>query len=381
MPVQKLNRAIMYRAYPTPEQQVLLSKTFGCVRFVWNHMLMDAQQFLNEAGKFFIPTPAKYKKEFPFLKEVDSLALANAQLDLKEARKKHREDPKSCGAPKLKSKRKSKMSYTTNNQKTCRKDGTIKDTIYVVGNLVHLPKVGDVKVKRHREPEANWVLKSATVSCTCSGKYFISLLYEFEKDIQPIKPTKETSLGLDYSSHDFYVDSNGNVANYPRFYRQSETKLARAQRRLSRMQFGSHHYDKQLYRVRVLQEHTANQRKNFCHTVSTAIAKQYDAVFVEDINLRGLAGSLKLGKSTNDNGFGMFRTMLEYKLASQGKTFAKIDKWYPSSKTCSVCGFIKDDLTLADRVWTCSACGTTHNRDHNAAINIRTVGLLGLYPA
>ena len=114
MPVQKLNRAIMYRAYPTPEQQVLLSKTFGCVRFVWNHMLMDAQQFLNEAGKFFIPTPAKYKKEFPFLKEVDSLALANTQLDLKEARKKHREDPKSCGAPKLKSKRKSKMSYTTN---------------------------------------------------------------------------------------------------------------------------------------------------------------------------------------------------------------------------------------------------------------------------
>lgn len=371
----------MYRAYPTPEQQVLLSKTFGCVRFVWNHMLMDAQQFLNEAGKFFIPTPAKYKKEFPFLKEVDSLALANTQLDLKEARKKHREDPKSCGAPKLKSKRKSKMSYTTNNQKTCRKDGAIKNTIYVVGNLVHLPKIGDVKINKHREPEANWVLKGATVSCTRSGKYFVSLLYEFEKDIQPIKPTKETSLGLDYSSHDFYVNSNGDVANCPRFYRRSEAKLARAQRRLSRMQFGSHHYDKQLYKVRVLQEHIANQRKNFCHTVSTAIAKQYDAVFVEDINLRGLAGSLKLGKSTNDNGFGMFRTMLEYKLASQGKTFAKIDKWYPSSKTCSVCGFIKDDLTLADRVWTCSACGTTHNRDHNAAINIRTVGLLGLYPA
>lgn len=326
MPVQKLNRAIMYRAYPTPEQQVLLYKTFGCVRFVWNHMLMDAQRFLEEAGAFFIPTPAKYKTEFSFLKEVDSLALANAQLDLKNANKRHREDPKAVGSP-------------------------------------------------------NWVLKGATVSCTRSGKYFISLLYEFEKDIQPIKPTKETSLGLDYSSHDFYVDSNGDVANHPRFYRQSEAKLARAQRRLSRMQFGSHHYDKQLYKVRILQERIANQRKNFCHTASTAIAKQYDAVFVEDINLRGLAGSLKLGKSTNDNGFGMFRTMLEYKLTSQGKTFAKIDKWYPSSKTCSVCAFIKDDLTLADRVWTCSACGTTHNRDHNAAINIRNVGLLGLYPA
>ena len=381
MPVQKLNRAIKYRACPTPTQQVLLAKTFGCVRFVWNRMLTDAQQFLNEAGTFFIPTPAKYKKEFPFLKEVDSLALANTQLDLKEARKKYRENPKSHGAPKLKSKRKSKMSYTTNNQKKCRKDGTIRNTIYVVGNLVHLPKVGDVKVKKHCEPGINWVLKAATISCTRSGKYFISLLYEFEEDIQPIAPTKEMSLGLDYSSHDFYVDSNGNVANYPRFYRQSEEKLAKEQRKLSHMQFGSHHYNKQLHKVRVLQEHIANQRKNFCHTVSTAIVKQYDAVFVEDINLRGLAGSLKLGKSTNDNGFGMFRTMLEYKLTSKGKTFAKIDKWYPSSKTCSVCGFVKDDLTLADRAWTCSACGTAHNRDHNAAINIRNVGLLGPYPA
>lgn len=381
MPVQKLNRAIMYRAYPTPEQQVLLSKTFGCVRFVWNHMLMDAQQFWDEAGVFFIPTPAKYKNEFPFLKEIDSGALCNAQLDLKEARKRHREDPKNVGVPTLKSKRKSKMSYTTNVHSYVKKDGQLVKTLELTEDAVHLPKVGFVKIKKHRSPGNGWQLKAATVSCTRSGKYFISLLYEFEKDIHSIKPTKENSLGLDYSSHDFYVDSNGNVANYPRFYRRSEEKLARAQRRLSRMQFGSHHYDKQLYKVRILQEHIANQRKNFCHTVSTAIAKQYDAVFVEDINLRGLAGSLKLGKSTNDNGFGMFRTMLEYKLTSQGKTFAKIDKWYPSSKTCSVCGFIKDDLTLADRFWTCSACGTTHNRDHNAAINIRNVGLLGLYPA
>ena len=381
MPVQKLNRAIMYRAYPTPEQQVLLSKTFGCVRFVWNHMLMDAQQFWDEAGVFFIPTPAKYKNEFPFLKEIDSGALCNAQLDLKEARKRHREDPKNVGVPTLKSKRKSKMSYTTNVHSYVKKDGQLVKTLELTEDAVHLPKVGFVKIKKHRSPGNGWQLKAATVSCTRSGKYFVSLLYEFEKDIQPIKPTKETSLGLDYSSHDFYVDSNGDVANYPRFYRQSEAKLARAQRRLSRMQFGSHHYDKQLYKVRVLQEHIANQRKNFCHTASTAIAKQYDAVFVEDINLRGLAGALKLGKSTNDNGFGMFRTMLEYKLTSQGKTFAKTDKWYPSSKTCSVCGFIKNDLTLADRVWTCSACGTTHNRDHNAAINIRNVGLLGLYPA
>ena len=380
MPTVKLNRAIKYRAYPTEGQAVLLAKTFGCVRFVWNRMLTDAQTFLNETGVLFIPTPAKYKKEFPFLKEVDSLALANTQLDLKAANKRHLDDKK-VGAPQLKSKHKSKMSYTTNNQAMHCKDGSFKDTIFVVGNIVHLPKVGNLKIKKHCSPKDDWRLKAATVSCTRTGKYFISLLYEFEEDIQLVAATKENSLGLDYSSHDFYVDSNGDVANYPRFYRKAETKLAKEQRKLSHMKYGSNNYNQQLQKIRLLQEHTANQRKNFCHTLSTAIAKQYDAVFVEDINLRGMAGSLKLGKSTNDNGFGMFRTMLEYKLTSQGKTFVKIDRWYPSSKTCSVCGLIKDDLTLADRSWTCSGCGTTHNRDRNAAINIRNVGLLGLYPA
>lgn len=380
MPTVKLNRAIKYRAYPTEGQAVLLAKTFGCVRFVWNRMLTDAQTFLNETGVFFIPTPAKYKKEFPFLKEVDSLALANTQLDLKAANKRHLDDKK-VGAPQLKSKHKSKMSYTTNNQAMHCKDGSFKGTIFVVGNIVHLPKVGNLKIKKHCSPKDDWRLKAATVSCTRTGKYYISLLYEFGEDIQPVAATKEKSLGLDYSSHDFYVDSNGDVANYPRFYRKAETKLAKEQRKLSHMKYGSNNYNQQLQKIRLLQEHTANKRKNFCHTLSTAIAKQYDAVFVEDVNLRGMAGSLKLGKSTNDNGFGMFRTMLEYKLTSQGKTFAKIDRWYPSSKTCSVCGLIKDDLTLADRSWTCSGCGTTHNRDHNAAINIRNVGLLGLYPA
>ena len=381
MAVVKLNRAIQYRAYPTEAQAVLLAKTFGCVRFVWNRMLMDAQQFLNEAGTFFVPTPAKYKKEFPFLKEVDSGALCNTQLDLQDANDNHLESPKTVGAPRLKSKRKSKMSYTTNIHSYKTKDGSVVHTLALGYEAIKLPKIGWVKIKKHRQPGADWILKGATVSCTRSGKYFISLLYEFEKDIQSVVPTKEKSLGLDYSSHDFYVDSNGEVANYPRFYRQSEEKIAKEQRKLSRMKVGSKNYNEQLHKVQLLHEHIANQRKNFCHTVSAAIAKRYDAVFVEDINLRGLAGSLKLGKSTNDNGFGMFRTMLEYKLTSQGKTFAKIDKWYPSSKTCSVCGLVKDDLTLADRSWTCSSCGTTHNRDHNAAINIRNLGLLGLYPA
>ncbi len=345
-------------------------------------MLMDAQQFLNEAGTFLSLRPLSTKKEFPFLKEVDSGALCNTHsLTYRMLITVIWKVLKLLALPDLKSKRKSKMSYTTNIHSYKTKDGSVVYTLALGYEAIKLPKIGWVKIKKHRQPDVGWTLKGATVSCTRSGKYFISLLYEFEKDIQPVVPTKETSLGLDYSSHDFYVDSNGKVANYPQFYRQSEEKLAKEQRKLSRMKVGSHNYDEQLHKVQLLHEHIANQRKNFCHTTSAAIAKQYDAVFVEDINLRGLAGSMKLGKSTNDNGFGMFRAMLEYKLTSQGKTFAKIDKWYPSSKTCSVCGFIKDDLTLADRVWTCSACDTTHNRDHNAAINIRNVGLLGLYPA
>ena len=330
-----MNRAIKYRLYPTTEQIIMFTKTFGCCRKVYNLMLSDKIESYKSTGKFASVTPAKYKEDYPYLKEVDSLALANTQLDLKAANKRHLDDKK-VGTPQLKSKHKSKMSYTTNNQAMHCKDGSFKDTIFVVGNIVHLPKVGNLKIKKHCSPKDNWRLKAATVSCTRTGKYFISLLYEFEEDIQPVAATKEKSLGLDYSSHDFYVDSNGDVANYPRFYRKAETKLAKEQRKLSHMKYGSNNYNQQLQKIRLMQEHTANQRKNFCHTLSTAIAKQYDAVFVEDINLRGMAGSLKLGKSTNDNGFGMFRTMLEYKLTSQGKTFVKIDRWYPSSKTVFV---------------------------------------------
>lgn len=379
MPAVVMNRAIKYRAYPNDQQAELFAKTFGCVRFVWNRMLNDAQDFEDAAGVFFVPTPAKYKKEFPFLKEVDSLALANTQLSLHEARSKFLEEP-NAGAPKFKSKKKCKAKYTTNCVMNKKKSGAESPTITLGYDFVHIPKVGDVKINKHRLPGKDWKVKSATIERTKTGKYFISVLFEFTKEVTPVAVKEENALGLDYSSHDFYVDSNGDAANYPRFYRKSEEKLAKEQRKLSRMKYGSKNYEKQLHKVQLLHEKIADQRKNFCHTLSAAIAKQYDAVYVEDLNLRNLARSLKLGKSTNDNGFGMFRVMLQYKLEAQGKTFAKVDKWYPSSKTCHICGFVKKDLTLADRVWTCSGCGTEHNRDHNAAINIRHVGFLGAYP-
>jgi len=175
---------------------------------------------------------------------------------------------------------------------------------------------------------------------TPTGKYFISVLYEFTEDIQPA-PIQE-ALGLDYSSPSFYVDSNGCVAEYPRYYRQTEARLALAQQKLARMKPGSNNYNKQKLRIARIHEKIANQRKDFCHALSAAIAKRYDAVFVEDIDLRGLAGTLSLGKSTNDNGFGMFRDMLEYKLAERGKTFLKVERHY--RKNTSTFGFWSSDL-------------------------------------
>ena len=192
-------------------------------------------------------------------------------------------------------------------------------------------------------------------------------------------PNKDRAIGLDYSSPDFYVDSDGNDAGVPHFYRTMEAKLAREQRRLSKMTKGSNNYAKQKIKVDKLHRKIANQRKDFCHKLSRKIANSYDAVCVEDIDLRAMSRSLNLGKSTTDNGFGMFRVFLQYKLERQGKYFVVIDKWFPSSKTCNHCGYINRELQLSDRVWVCPHCGEVILRDPNAAKNILEEGLGILY--
>jgi putative transposase len=185
---------------------------------------------------------------------------------------------------------------------------------------------------------------------------------------------KNKAIGLDYASHSFYVDNQNREADYPKFYRIALDKLAKEQRKLSLMKYSSNNYYKQKLKVAKLHEHIANQRKDFIHKLSTKLANEYDYICVEDINMQNMAQSLKLGKSTNDNGFGMFRVILGYKLSERGKMLVKIDKWFPSSKMCRFCGNINKELTLDDRVWTC-VCGAIINRDENAAINIMNVGL------
>lgn len=370
-----LNRSIQYRIYPDANQEELIQKTFGCVRFIWNQELSDEQEFYAATGKHFIPTPACYKKEYEFLKEVDSLALANVQLNLKRAFQEFFKGSKKHGHPNYKSKKKSKKSYTTN----CIY-GKGQPTIRLEKNAIRLPKIGVIRANLHRLPVSGWKLKSATVSQTKSGKYYCSVLFEFEVETPvEILPDDKNTIGLDYSSPKFYVDNNGHSPDKERWLRKAEEKLAHEQRLLSNMQYGSKNYQKQVRKIARIHEHIANQRKDFAHKESRRIANAYGAVCVEDLDLRTLSQTLKLGKSTTDNGFGMFRSFLAYKFAEQGKYLIKIDKWFPSSKNCCFCGKKNKDLKLDDREWICPHCGQLVPRDEGAAKNIKKEGLIQFY--
>ena len=360
-----MNKAYKFRAVPNIEQRVLFAKTVGCARFVYNHMLADKIAHYKKTGKMLHNTPAQYKAEFPFLREVDSMALCNAQMQVQTAYKNFFRD-KSIGFPKFHSKKSSRRSYTTN---------CINGNISVVDNGLKLPKMGLVRVKFHRQIPKNHRIKSVTFIQDPSGKYYVSILTEYEADIPERTLGTDKALGLDYSSPHFYVDSQGVEADMPHFYRQSEQGLAREQRKLSKMVKGSSNYQKQKRRVALAYEKVRNQRKDWQHKRSRELADKWDIICVEDINYKGMSGSLRLGKATQDNGFGQFRTFLSYKMAEQGKKLITIDKWFPSSKLCRHCGYINDGLKLSDRVWVCPSCGETILRDENAAINIRNTGV------
>lgn len=373
-----MKKAFKYRICPSKEQEILINKTFGCVRFVYNRMLANRkgiyEQFKDDKEALKqqkILLPADYKKEFEWLKEVDSLALANAQLHLQTAYKNFFRD-KSVGFPKFKSKHHDKKSYTTNNQ-----GGTIR---LIDSKTIRLPKLKDVRIKLHRSLPKESVIKSATISKTPTGKYYVSILVEVEANIKLVEPTPETVLGLDYSSPSLFVDSEANLADYPKFYRKAEEKLKKAQRKLSKRKKGSKNREKQRLKVAKLHEKVANQRKDFLHRLSRQIANAYTAVAIEDLNMRGMAQGIHLAKSTNDNGFGMLKTFLAYKLEEQGKQLVVIDKWFPSSKRCRFCQNKNKELTLSDRTWVCHHCGAELDRDVNAAINIKNEGcrMLGI---
>ena len=322
-----MNKAYKFRIYPNEEQRILIAKTFGCVRFIYNKMLGDKIEYYNQAKEKLNNTPAQYKTALPWLKEVDSLALANAQMNLQDAYNNFFRDKK-VGFPKFKSKKGSKRSYTTN---------CVNGNIIVSDGMIRLPKLGFVKMKQHRNIPDDYKLKAVTVSQNAGGKYFASILFD---------------------------------------YRLSEKKLKREQRKLSKMVKGSKNREKQRIKVAKLHEKVSNQRKDFLHKQSRQIANVYDCVCIENLNMQAMAQSLNFGKSVSDNGWGMFTAFLKYKLEELGKRLVKIDKFFASSQICNVCGYQNPDTKdLSVREWTCPCCKAHHNRDINAAINIRNEGI------
>lgn len=356
----KSRKAFKYRLYPNVQQRISLGRTFGCVRFVYNHMLADKIEHYGKTKENLAVTPAQYKDEFPWLREVDSLALANAQLNLQTAYKNFFERPET-GFPKFKSKKTRRYSYTTN---------MVNGNIRFEGNRIRLPKVGEVRIVMHRPIPDGYKVKSVTVEHTPSGRYYASILCEYEW--QPVNKPLETFIGLDYSMPELYVDSDGHEPQYPKYYRQAEQRLAREQRKLSHMTKGSNNYVKQRIKVARIHEKVASQRKDFLDKRSHELANAYDCVGVEDLNMQAMGKSLNYGKSVHDNGWGMFTRMLDYKLREKGGRLVKVDRFFPSSQLCHNCEFknpaVKD---LSVREWDCPQCHSHNDRDTNAAQNLR----------
>ena len=358
------------RLYPTPAQAELFEKTFGCCRYIWNQMLSDQQRFYIETGKFFIPTPAKYKSGAPFLKEVDNQALIQEHNKLNQAFRVFFKNPENFGYPKFKRKKDDRDSFTV-----CNHVMGPSETVYTTKDGLRMTKAGIVRAKFPRRPQGWWKLKRVTIDRTRSGKYYGYILYECpEKKPEPVVPTPETTVGLKYSMAHFYVADTGEMADPPRWLKQSQEKLARIQQRLNRMRPGSKNYQETVQKYRLLHEHIANQRRDFIHKESRRIANAWDAVCVRDTDLAELSRRLRHAH-VMDSGFGMFRECLKSKLERQGKAYIVVDRFAPAAKTCHFCGHVNEELTTRRRTWTCPSCGAAVCREVNTARNLRDFGI------
>lgn len=361
-------KAYKFRLYPNEEQKQLFAKTFGCSRAIWNMMLADKIKYYEETGGILYNTPAQYKKEFPWLKEVDSLALANVQLNLQKAYKNFFQS--GFGFPNFKKKNHS-QSYKTNNQ---------KGRLAIEKGYINLPKVGWVRVKAHRQIKG--IIKSATISMTPTGKYYVSILCETE--IVAL-PKTNSSAGIDLGISDFAILSTGEKIGNERFLKQLSEKLAKEQRILSRRALAakkvgrklseSKNYQKQRVKVAKIHEKIVNMRRDFLHKLSTYLVKNHDLLCIEDLSSKNLMKNHKLARAIGDVSWSEFVRMLEYKANWYEKQVSKISRWYPSSQLCSDCGFNSGKKPLSVRDWTCENCGSHHDRDINASVNILNEGL------
>ena len=373
-----INKAIKVRINPTALQREMLNKTFGCCRLLWNQMLAernDIYQRLKDNSEALrdhkYKTEKEYKQDFEFMKEVDSKALQSTTRHLLEAFQnffKGLKETRKVGYPKFKSK-KNKQTYTTYNI-----NNNIK--IDFEKKRIKLPKVNTwIRFKDNRsfaEP-----IRHVTVSKTKGGKYYMSVLIEEELSVTPLTEVHRDDIAaFDMSASDFLVGEGETFSN-PRFYRTSEKKLRKLHRQFSRKKRGSQNRWKSRMRLAQLYERIANQKHDWTHKTTLKLANMHSAVILEDLSIKGMQQFNKgVSKSISlDFSWHQFKKILKYKLEWRGKHYQEVGRFFPSSKSCSVCGYRNADLTLSEREWTCPECATHHDRDINASINLKKEGI------
>lgn len=362
-----MNKAFKYRIYPNKSQQILFAKTFGCVRVIWNANVESFNSYDKDANpKPKIITKSDLITDKPWLNEISAAAIQQKIRDFQETPKQFfsKTRKKRIGRPSFK-KKSGIQSYRLPNQKFSLGD-----------NKIRLEKIGWVKMRVDRAiPDESKIL-SCTISMNCCGQYFVSVLVE---TLILHKHKTGKMVGIDLGLKSFATLSGSIVIDNIKFFREKQSEIVKIQRHLSRKKKGSNRYRKNKLRIARLHNKIANKRNYFLHSVTTYLADNYDVICIEDLNVSGMLSNHKLAKAISDTSFYQFRSMLEYKCNWYGKELVVIDRFYPSSKTCSKCGWKKEDLTLSDRVFKCENCGMEIDRDLNAAINIKRVGVDILY--
>ena len=360
-----MNKGVKFRAYPNKEQQNLINRTLGCCRLIYNKGLAMRNDAYSNGEKIgynqtsAMLTDLKKQADFAFLRDVDSIALQQSLRDLDRGFKNFFE--KRARHPQFKSKHNNHQSYRTINQ---------DDNIRIIGKYIKLPKLGYVKIKQSMEVGH---INNVTVERTPTGKYFVVLNVDFEPEF---RPNAGRMIGIDVGIKEFYSDSNGNVVNNPKYLEKSMRKLAREQRKLSRKQKGSANRNRQRIRVARIHEKVTNQRNDFLQKQSTMLVSENQTICIEDLNIKGMIRNHKLAQHIASCSWSKFFAMLEYKATWYGNDIIKVPTLYPSSQTCSCCGY-KNPLVknLSIREWECPNCHAKHDRDTNASINILNKGL------
>ncbi|MFN6210480.1 MAG: IS200/IS605 family element RNA-guided endonuclease TnpB [Microcystis sp.] len=355
-------KAFKYRIYPTSEQSVLLAKSFGCARWFYNYALNLTSETYKQTGKGLsrdeiIKLLPSLKKEYEWLSEVPSQVLQQAALNLSSAFLNFFEG---------------RAKYPNFKKKQNRQSIRFPQHCKLKNDVLVLPKIGAVYCQVSRQPEGD--LKSVTVSVNPSGEYFASCLYDDGQDL-PEKLTEGKAVGIDVGLTHFAITSDGTKHGNPQYYRKYEQRLARRQKKLSRQQKGSNNRNKARVKVAKVHSKIVRCREDFLHKLSRKLVDENQVIVVENLAVRTMVKNQKLAKSISDAGWGQFCTMLKYKAEWEGKIYIEVDRFFPSSKTCSNCLNPVDSLSLDIRSWQCPKCGETHDRDINAAKNIRDEGL------